>query len=264
MRLGKSFRDLEVFHVLVASLTGCTTVLLWASVILLLLMICIATTMMIAVEPYVRNSDIHMDERLTAFSYFGTFTRSMLTIFELTLGNWVPATRYLVDEVSEWFSPCMMMYRAVVGEAVVRIMTGVLICETFKVANSDDEMMIIQRERLLRNHAQKMTALFEEADKSGDGFLSFDEFQQAVDDARVRSWLRAMDIEVRDVEMVFALLDDGDRKLSAEEVVRGFAKMKGPAQSVDMMILLFRVYRIEKLLNRVCVHFDVLPLRGSA
>lgn len=49
------------------------------------------------------------------------------------------------------------------------------------------------------------------------------------------------------------VLDDGDGALNAEEVVRGFAKLKGPARSTDMCILHTRIDRIE----------DVLIPRGS-
>merc|ERR1712224_859782 len=58
-----------------------------------------------------------------------------------------------------------------------------------------------------------------------------------------------MEIDVNDAQAVFHLLDDGDGTLAAEEVVRGFAKLKGPARAADMCILLKRVDRIEEVLQ---------------
>ena len=37
--------------------------------------------------------------RQKVFLYFGSFTRSMVTLFEITLGNWVPVCRTLMDNI---------------------------------------------------------------------------------------------------------------------------------------------------------------------
>merc|ERR1712048_1042668 len=108
------------------------------------------------------------------------------------------------------------------GEALVRVMTGIFMFETFKAAAADDELMIMQKEAQQKMHASKMQHLFEEADEEGDGFLSYEEFLEIVEDVRVKTWLNAMDIDIADATVAFDLLDDGDQKLSAEELVHGF------------------------------------------
>merc|ERR1712039_195914 len=106
----------------------------------------------------------------------GTTSRSFLTVFELTFGNWVPATRCPTEEVSELFGPVLMAYRAVVGEAVVKVIAGVFLYETFKAASSDDELMIMQKERQLNKYMGKILRLFNELDENGDGYLTHDSF----------------------------------------------------------------------------------------
>lgn len=56
-------------------------------------------------------------------------------------------------------------------------------------------------------------------------------------DPRVAHWLAAMEMEIRDAEFVFDLLDDGDGRMSAKEMVLGFSRMKGTARSLDIMAL---------------------------
>ena len=45
------------------------------------------------------------------FLYYGTFTRTSLSMFEILFANWAPACRVLVEHVSEWFSLFFLAYR---------------------------------------------------------------------------------------------------------------------------------------------------------
>merc|ERR1712232_589963 len=109
----------------------------------------------------------------------------------------------------------------------------------------NDDIMIMQKDRATRKHVTKMTQLFKEADESGDGYLSFDEFQEVLSDPRVKTWLAAQELEVRDVELVFSLVGSGRGVITAEELVVGFAKLKWPARSIDLLTLLRGSKRLE-------------------
>merc|ERR1719464_1911837 len=167
-------------------------------------------------------------------------------MFEITDGNWIPVTRFLHEEVSEWYGPLMLIYRCLIGFAVMNVLRGIFLHETFKVASSDDELMMMQQQRKVKKHVEKMQKLFAEADDSGDGYLSRSEFEEILSDPRVKSWLAAMELEVRDAELVFELVDDGDHRISAEELVRGFARLKGTARSLDMVTVMHELRRVEK------------------
>merc|ERR1719409_1174259 len=96
-----------------------------------------------------------------------------------------------------------------------------------------------------------MTQLFKEADESGDGELTLEEFQSVMTDTRVKTWLAAQDLEVRDVELVFSLMDGGTGVITAEELVGGFARLKGPARSIDMLTLLSRLDKVDKHIRQL-------------
>lgn len=119
--------------------------------------------------------------------------------------------------------------------------------------------MILQRERNLAKYSEKMDMLFSEADVSGDGFLSQQEFKDVMKEPRVKAWLQAMelDVTVADIDLVFKLMDDGDRRISAEELVQGFSQLKGPAKSLDMLKVQKSVRHTEKILRRVCAHMQI-------
>ncbi|CAJ1389767.1 unnamed protein product [Effrenium voratum] len=121
------------------------------------------------------------------------------------------------------------------GFAVVGVINGVLMQETFKVAHMDDTVMVREKQRAIRAHVQKMSLLFEEADTSGDGRVDLAEFKRILDDHEVKVWLAAMDVDVSDVDELFSMLDDGaDGRLSAEELVAGISKLQGVAKAMDL------------------------------
>lgn len=255
IRLLKTLAMFDVLHIMVGSLKASAIVLFWSLFMMLIIMVCVGLLVSFLIEPYmteqVPKDSAEYGLRLKAFEYFGSFSRTLLTMFEVTLGNWVPVARFLHENISEWFGPCMLIYRCIVGFAFVKVITGIFINETFKVAAADDELMIMQKERQIRKHVEKMHLLFMEADDSGDGYLSKEEFYEVMKDPRVKSWLAAMDLEVRDAELVFNLVDDGDAKISAEELVHGFSRLKGAARSMDMVTLLRDCRRTEGLTKKV-------------
>merc|ERR1719345_720517 len=103
------------------------------------------------------------------FEYFGTITRCMLSMFELTLGNWPPVTRLLSEEVTEWFMLICIAHKLTIGFAVVGVINGVILQETFKVAATDDMIMVRQKKREQQTLTRKMGLLFEALDASENG-----------------------------------------------------------------------------------------------
>merc|ERR1740121_3011380 len=90
----------------------------------------------------------------------GTFTRSTLTMFEITFGNWIVPCRVLMDNISEGFMLFSLLHKLVIGFSMVSVINGVFIQETFKVAAQDDFVMMRHKEAANRNHRKKMEALF--------------------------------------------------------------------------------------------------------
>merc|ERR1711865_467181 len=87
-------------------------------------------------------SEEEMEGRRELYKYFGSFSRCLLSMFELTLANWPPVTRLLQEEVSEWFMPICLIHKLTIGFAVVGVINGVILQETFKVASTDGMIMM--------------------------------------------------------------------------------------------------------------------------
>merc|ERR1740130_1431033 len=92
-------------------------------------------------------SEAELEMKRKLYAYFGSFTRCLLSMFELTLANWPPVTRLLAEEVSEWFMLFCLIHKLTLGFAVIGVINGVIMQETFKVASTDDMVMVRQRKR---------------------------------------------------------------------------------------------------------------------
>merc|ERR1719343_824 len=180
-----------------------------------------------------------LEKRELVFRYFGTFTRSMFSMFELTLGNWIPITRLLTEHVGEWWAIPMLMYKMFMGFAVVKVITGVFLHETFKVAATDDELMVVQKTRATAKYRQQMQNLFTKADVDGDGALSREELGQVLSDTKTKTLLAAMDLEVNDSNVLFEFIRSSDKEaITLQDLTDGVQRLKGTARSIDVVALM--------------------------
>ncbi|CAJ1367062.1 unnamed protein product [Effrenium voratum] len=165
VRLVKIFEQCALYLML-TSIRASFAALAWSSALLLLIQMMLALAMVTLVEPYLSSAEstgqgrsgvcemyglnITLGDKHAVYSYYGTFTRAMLTLFEITLGNFVPVTRLMMQDVSEIYVIFALIHKLVIGFAVVmehwQVITGVFVQETFSVAQTDNTIMRLRRE----------------------------------------------------------------------------------------------------------------------
>merc|ERR1719401_1523387 len=105
--------------------------------------------------------------------------------------------------------------------------------------------MIKEKERASHNFLCHLGSLFQELDTGKDGKISWQEFESALAQPRVRHWFAALEIDVSNLPFLFEILDDGDAEISQSEFIAGLKKVKGPAQSIDLLALMKEVQRLK-------------------
>lgn len=240
VRVIRMIHGFDSLYLMMTAMKGSVAVLFWSFILLLVAQIMIAFLLnQVLSATYLLDSTFPQADRHEVFAYFGTCSRAILSMFELTLGNWPVIARILQDKVSEWYFAFSIAHKVTIGFDVIGVINGVFMQETFKVAGSDDKIMMRQRDREKKLHTKKMKRLFEHADESGDGILDMEEFIQVLENPSVRTWLAAQDLSINSNEAaanLFRLLDDGDAALTAMELVEGVARLKGPAKSMDLAV----------------------------
>merc|ERR1712232_306024 len=119
--------------------------LLWSAVILLIVQVMTAMVLTQLLSEYIQDESEPREIRFEVYKYFGTFFRSSLTMFEITLANWVPPCRLLMENVAKWYAILFVAYKLSVGFAVIKVITAVFIQQTLKVAANDQDLMIMQK-----------------------------------------------------------------------------------------------------------------------
>lgn len=256
LRLVRTIRGFDKLYLITTAMKGSGSILLWSMTLLTVMQAMLALFFQAILEPYIlENNPETRTARLEVYKFYGTFARNILTMFELTLGNWMPPTRALVENVNEWFMLFFLSHKLVIGFALVAVLYGVFIQETFRVAAMDDKVMMLQRERTLKAHSGKMHELFVHADQDGNGALDKEEFIEALETPAIKQWLAAMELDVSDAARIFDLVDiDGDGELTAEELVIGAGRLKGAARSIDVVCMI----RDQKELQR-----EILELKRA-
>jgi len=239
LKLIKVVQNVEDLYYIIKALAGCWKALGWSAV--LLLVIQSFTSIFISLvlfSAYFPDDGRPIDQRREVFVYFGTFTRSLLTTFEMTMGNWPIPARVLCENVSEWFMWVFMLHKMVVGFAFIGVINAMFVQETFQVAQTDDLTMVLKKRKQVRIQKMKLDKLFLAADNDNDGRVSRSEFAGLLGHSDVKLWLASMDYSANDPDFLFDLLDqNGSGDLSAAEFLRGMTRLRGVARAMDLLHL---------------------------
>merc|ERR1712137_851173 len=117
--------------------------------------------------------------------------------------------------------------------------------------------------RAQRQHEAKMMLLFNKG--AVDDHLPRAAFADLLQDKSVSTRLAAQEIDTRDGNLLFDLMDDGSQRLSAPELIKGLGRLKGTAKSLDLVGLMhmtaalsWQVSRIDARLQKQESHAELV------
>ncbi|CAE7221677.1 Cacna1c, partial [Symbiodinium natans] len=264
LRLVRTIQGFDSLYVMITSIKGSIAALFWSVILLVLVLMMVSLFLVTMVENYIRSEDQELERRMAVYLYFGTFSRAMLSLFEMTLANWAPPSRALTENVSEFWMFFVLSFQLLVGFSVMKVIMGVFLQVTFYVASNDDVIMMSQKERALKVHTQKMTELFVAADENGNGRLDQEEFETILSDPTCIAWLSAMGFEASMLsgqDLYRLLCREETNDLSAEELCKGVAQLKGPATSLNLALLQKDQVQTKELMDQMVLSMVKLQAR---
>ena len=176
LRLVRKIQQFDALFLMTTAIRSSISVLGWTVALLFICQLLFALVVQQLLFGYFFDPDTaDLDAQLRIYEYFGSFSRSLLSLFELTLANWPNICRLLAEDVSQWWIVACLVHKLTIGFAVIGVINAVLMQETFKVAYLDDTVMVREKTKAKRAHVAKMSELFHEADISGNGLLCLEE-----------------------------------------------------------------------------------------
>lgn len=247
----KSVAAFDALFLLLKCLQASFSAAFWSILIILTVQLTLGMLIGQLLQDFIADVNRSEDVRRAIFLRFGTFTRSMHTMFEITFANWGPTSRLLGEEVNELWTLFFVVYRCMFIFAVLKVITALFITETYAVLEKDDEVMITKKRRAKANLAQKLTNIYTEIDRDGDGSVTWHEFEEVVlADEMIRTWMSTIDIAPHDFTTLFHLVETGgDGEVDLAEFLATMPSLRGAAKSIDMQLLTKTVERIEAKLS---------------
>eukprot|EP00930_Biecheleria_cincta_P002695 TRINITY_DN10368_c0_g1_i4.p1 TRINITY_DN10368_c0_g1~~TRINITY_DN10368_c0_g1_i4.p1 ORF type:complete len:541 (+),score=112.08 TRINITY_DN10368_c0_g1_i4:165-1787(+) len=168
----------------------------------------------------------------------------MFTLLQvLTLDSWTSFVREMM-KYSPWCWVYFYLYVAFAVFVLMNLVTAIIVDNALKNSQKDSEAVLAEKEKEFKAALVQFQSLFEMMDVDGNGELTREEFKIAFQDPQIEMKLKMLDIQMKDCEEIFDLLDTGDGVLSLQEFFEGITSMAGLAQSKDMFKVLKRVDRL--------------------
>lgn len=261
LRVMRFAKNLQQLRLLGDVLSKCLSPLMWALLVLGIIMVGTGVLMSQLLLEYVLDTTQDLEKRQWVYEYYGTALKATYSVFEATFsGSWPLLARNLIRDVSEWYCIFWIAYQVVIGFAVMRVIGALFLNETIRAANSDGEAEVLRKMKEKEAFSQKVYQFFTAADASGDGRLSYEELETALQEPGVEAWLKALELEIHEAYTLFNLLDDDrDGEVSYEEFLHSALRLKGNARAIDSIMIMHEQAKIgdeiKKLRNMVVNSF---------
>ncbi|CAE7442092.1 Cacna1s, partial [Symbiodinium microadriaticum] len=197
LRVMRFAKNLQQLRLLGDVLSKCLSPLMWALLVLGIIMVGTGVLMSQLLVEHVLDTTADEENRRWVYNYYGNAIKATYSVFEATFsGSWPLLARPLIHEVSEWFCLFWIAYQVVIGFAVMRVIGALFLNETIRAANSDGEAEVLRKMKEKEAFSQKVYQFFTAADASGDGRLSYEELEAALQEPGVEAWLKALELEI--------------------------------------------------------------------
>merc|ERR1719401_526290 len=130
--------------------------------------------------------------------------------------------------------------------------------QVLRVAGNDEEMAAMEKLKQKEKFMEKLRKFFQEADTSGDGTLSPDEFQEMLANPAVTTMLHILELEVYEVTALYNILDDGEGEVAFEEFLSGAMRLKGAAKAIDAITIAHEQHKIKQKIDSVADSMEKL------
>jgi len=228
IRMVRMFKVFKELIVLVEAIFKSVRTMGWVLVLMLLILYVFS---IVCVEMVGRDSSypsFSMDDHqlrsqadnFNNFQFFGTISRSMYTLFSLiTLSEWSTVSRPIA-EIQPWILPALIAFTMVTAFGVMNVVIGIMVEHALDAAMKCTQLQDEQHKQEQMRFILDIRQVMIEADENGDGFISLEELESAINRNVVLAGLMSQ-VDLPDnftIKELFTMIDgSGDGEISPDE-----------------------------------------------
>mmetsp|Transcript_34407 Transcript_34407/g.60883 ORF Transcript_34407/g.60883 Transcript_34407/m.60883 type:complete len:229 (+) Transcript_34407:2-688(+) len=186
---------------------------------------------------------------------FGTWVRSMLSIFEITMapGGFINY-RVISDQVHPAFGIFFAIYVCIVTFAVVRVITALFLKTTLSASDQDEAQLAADRARQQEAYARILHSSVAAAHghyAETNWRMDKSDLEDIMATPQMDEWMRDVELPPSEADRLFDALDQGDGLVSFNDFVTALMRMRGPPRAADAVVTRAETHKILGRLRKI-------------
>jgi len=170
--------------------------------------------------------DEQLVDNFNNFIYFGTITRSMVSLFGIVLLSEWSLIRPIA-EVHPAMIPFFVIVVVLVTFGVLNVIIGIVVEKTTSAVQKFQQERVQARKKEQASIAEQLCELAFEIDTDGDARICIEELRASFENEKLRDLFFKLDLPLgfEEVEFLYMLDVDGNGSLSKQEFVHGILRL---------------------------------------
>jgi hypothetical protein len=248
LRIGKVFGPVRAvfqhLQCILLALAGSAESFIAAILMFLIVLYIFGLTFMQGVTSYLVHPDTPDDHAATDSVYllelhYGSLEKTVWTLVSAVTGgvDWNDVCAPL-EVTYGYYKYYFLFYVLFMIMCLLNVLTGIFVNVAMQATSMNREIAIDEAIRNRDSICKEVVELFLEADVDASGGLSFAEFEDFMQDEKIKAFFIALELDMSSCSRIFHLLDEnGDGTLEAHEFVEGCIELRGYARKVDFTLL---------------------------
>jgi len=242
-------------RMMLASIIGSFTTLLWSLLMMSLIMYIFGLCFMQGVAGYLQekqSEEIPEDTLDGIISYWSSVHQSTITLYMAVTGgsDWEPLAEP-IREVGPIYYTLFLGYIAFFMIAVLNVLTGMFVDTAMKVGESDSAAVLEQIEESSHQQVDNLRSFLQSLDTEQTNTITWDAVQSNVKAEPMEDFLHVFQMNLGEMKHVYQSVEmvRGEGEVDIIDFVAGCAKIMSDHETVEMMLMMISQRR---LANQVC------------
>lgn len=258
VRMAKIISKFPTLNTMVRGFNGAMNAMAWGLIVILILLIIWSILAVELFHPI--NQNLYAEEPdHFCFDAFSSVLRSTLVFFQTLIAgdSWGFCAIPVIQKAPMTF---IVFAASLVSVQLgfTNLVLAIIVDKASEARECSKDSQLKAKRKETRNRMQMWAHIAESLDQDGDGLLSKEEMVASADDPYLAEVWEMLDIDLKDLEEVYGLLDtNGDGKVTFQCVVDAFSKTQQEMR-VYLMLMKLQVSKLQVDMATMLEKMDTL------